>query len=279
MLYVCATPIGNLGDITLRVLETLRSVPLIAAEDTRHTRKLLSHYDIHTSMTSLFAHNEAQKTEYVLGLLRDGGDVALVTDAGMPGVSDPGLRLVARAVAEGLPLTVLPGASAVLTAVVASGLAGDRGFVFTGFLPRKKAALTTAFEGWRVAGVVAVAFESGPRLGKSLAWLAELAPDAPAAMCRELTKLHEEVARDTLAGLASRFAEPVKGEVTVVIDTGAGAAGAARPRVRAATDPARAAAALRGKGLSRRDTAAALVVCLGLPHREAERVAREVAAE
>jgi 16S rRNA (cytidine1402-2'-O)-methyltransferase len=276
VLYVCATPIGNLGDITLRVLETLRSVPLIAAEDTRHTRKLLSHYDIHTSMTSLFAHNEAQKTEYVLGLLRDGGDVALVTDAGMPGVSDPGLRLVARAVAEGLPLTVLPGASAVLTAVVASGLAGDGGFIFTGFLPRKKAALTTAFEGWRGAGVVVVAFESGPRLGKSLAWLAELAPDAPAAVCRELTKLHEEVARDTLAALASRFAEPVKGEVTVVIEAGAGAA---RPGLRAATDPARAAAALRGKGLSRRDTAAALVVCLGLSHREAERTAREVAAE
>ena len=127
MLYVCATPIGNLADVTARVLDTLRAVELIAAEDTRHTRKLLARYDIHTPHTSLFAHNEAEKTAYVLELLGAGRDVALVTDAGMPGVSDPGVRLVAAAAAAGLPLTVLPGSSAPVTAVVASGLAADAG--------------------------------------------------------------------------------------------------------------------------------------------------------
>ena len=122
MLYVCATPIGNLADVTARVLDTLRAVGLIAAEDTRHTRKLLARYDIHTPLTSLFAHNEAEKTAVVLELLAGGRDVALVTDAGMPGVSDPGVRLVAAAAAAGLALTVLPGPSAPVTAVVASGL-------------------------------------------------------------------------------------------------------------------------------------------------------------
>ena len=123
MLYVCATPIGNLGDVTPRVLEALSEVELIAAEDTRRTRKLLSHFDIHTPLTSLFQHNELQKTDEVLRLLRDGRDVALVTDAGMPGVHDPGMRLVREVVEEGLEMTVLPGPSAVLTALVAAGIA------------------------------------------------------------------------------------------------------------------------------------------------------------
>jgi 16S rRNA (cytidine1402-2'-O)-methyltransferase len=136
MLYVCATPIGNLGDVTLRVLETLRSVDLIAAEDTRRTRRLLARYGIHTPLTSLFAHNEARKTDYVLGLLREGSDVALVTDAGTPAVSDPGALVVALALREGLELTVLPGPSAVAAAVAASGLAGEEGFRFVGYLPR-----------------------------------------------------------------------------------------------------------------------------------------------
>ena len=275
MLYVCATPIGNLGDVTLRVLETLRAVDLIAAEDTRHTRKLLARYDIHTSQTSLFAHNEAQKTEYVLDLLRGGQDVALVTDAGLPGVSDPGMRLVARAVAEGLDLTVLPGASAALTGYVASGLAAETGFRFVGFLPRKQAALRAAWQAWKHDGGVIVAFESGPRLVKSLAWLSELAPQTPGAVCRELTKIHEEVARGTLAELAAHFAAPAKGEVTLVLDLGPAAAESpAGPDSR----PASAAAALLAHGLSRRDTAAALKICLGVPHREAERLAREMAA-
>ena len=284
MLYVCATPIGNLGDVTPRVVDALRAADLIAAEDTRHTRKLLSHFDIHAEMTSLFQHNEAQKTEEVLRRLRDGKDVALVTDAGMPGVQDPGMRLVVRAVAEGLDLTVLPGPSAVLTALVAAGFDGD-GFRFVGYLPRRARELEAMLHAWRRCGGLIVAFETGQRLARSIAVLAAALPEARAAVCRELTKLHEEVVRGTLLELSERYAVPgpdagptggvVRGEISLVLDLGPALdeAAAARPQARAAAQ------ALLGRGLSRRDTAAALRVCLGLPGREAERLVREVAAE
>lgn len=282
MLYVCATPIGNLGDVTPRVLDTLRAVELVAAEDTRHTRKLLSHFDIHVPLTSLFQHNEAQKTEQVLRLLRDGKDVALVTDAGMPGVQDPGMRLVVRAVAEGLELTVLPGPSAVLTALVAAGYDGD-GFRFVGYLPRRARELETMLQEWRRCGGLVVAFETGQRLARSVAVLAATLPGARAAVCRELTKVHEEIVRGTLLEISERYPVPgpdagpsgaVRGEITLVLDLGPALdeAAAARPQARAA------ATALLGRGLSRRDTAAALHVCLGLPGREADRLVREVAA-
>ena len=272
MLYVCATPLGNLGDVTLRVLETLGSVEVIAAEDTRRTCKLLARYDIHTPLTSLFAHNEAQKTEYVIGLLRAGTDVALVTDAGTPGVSDPGMRLVVRAVAEGLPLAVLPGASAPVAALVASGLAGEGGFRFVGYLPRKSAALASALREWRRGGGVIVAFETGKRLARSLAELAARVPEASGAVCRELTKLHEEIVRGRLTELTQRFPGEVKGEITLVIDFGP-----AQPGVATDEDVSAAARALLAKGLSKRDTAAALGICLGASHREAERIVREAA--
>ena len=275
MLYVCATPIGNLDDVTTRVLETLRAVDLIAAEDTRHTRKLLARYDIHTPTTSLFAHNEAEKTAHLLARLRAGIDVALVTDAGLPGVSDPGLRLVGAAAAAGLALTVLPGPSAPVTAVVASGLAGDDGFRFVGYLPRRAVDLRAAWDAWRRCGGLVVAFETGHRLAASLARLAALAPDAPGAVCRELTKLHEEVARGTVAELAVRFPGEVKGEITLVVDAGppAGVDELAGERARAA------AAALRLAGLSRRDAAAALAVCLGIRRNEAKRMVDEVSPD
>ena len=276
MLHVCATPIGNLGDVTLRVLETLRTVDLIAAEDTRRTRKLLAHYDIHTPLTSLFADNEAQKTVYVLDLLGAGKNVALVSDAGLPGISDPGLRLVARVVAAGLPLVVLPGASAPATAVVASGLAADAGFRFVGFLPRKRRELHDAWLAWQRVGGVLVAFEAPRRLAKSLAELAALAPGTPGAVCRELTKLHEQVVRGTLAELAATFAAgtAVKGEITLVFDLGAPALQAV-----AGHEAEAAARTLLAKGLSKRDAAAALSVCLGVAHRDAERLTRAVAKE
>jgi len=275
VLYVCATPIGNLDDVTPRLLGALRSVDLIAAEDTRHTRKLLARFDIHTPSTSLFAHNEAKKTDYILGLVRDGKDVALVTDAGMPAVSDPGMRLVARAVAEGLSLTVLPGPSAVTTALVASGLADDRGFRFVGYLPRRAAELRAEFVGWQRHGGVVVAFETGKRLGKSLTELAELAPATTGAVCRELTKLHEEVVRGSIDELAQRYPAggEVKGEITLVLDLGEPLDETTRSgqQVRAA------AAALVGRGLSRRDAAAALSICCGLPANEAKRIVASVA--
>ena len=283
MLYVCATPIGNLGDITPRVAEALGKVELIAAEDTRHTRKLLSHLDVHVPLTSLFKHNEAAKTEEVLALLREGREIALVTDAGMPGVQDPGMRLVTRAVAEGLDVTVLPGPSAVLTALVAAGFDGE-GFRFVGYLPRRAAELEAALSAWRLSGGLVVAFETGQRLPGSLATFAAHVPGLRAAVCRELTKLHEEVVRGTLLELSARYpvsgpdatplAGAVRGEITLVIDLGAAQEQAARGSAQAAA----AAAALVARGLSKRDTAAALQICLGVPHREAERIAREAAA-
>ena len=281
MLWVCATPIGNLGDVTPRLLEALRAADLVAAEDTRHTRKLLSHFDIHTPLTSLFQHNEAQKTEEIMGLLREGKNVALVSDAGMPGVSDPGLRLVARAAAEALSFTVLPGPSAVLTALVAAGYEGD-GFRFVGYLPRRPRDLETKLHGWRRCGGLVVAFETAPRLARSLAVLAALMPDVRVAVCRELTKLHEEIARGTALEVSERYTAPgldgghgaARGEITMVIDLGAPLdAEGSRP------EPAAAAQKLLARGLSRRDAAAALHVCLGMPRREAESLAREVAAE
>ena len=283
MLYVCATPIGNLGDITPRVVEALRAVETIAAEDTRHTRKLLSHLGVHTPLTSLFKHNEAQKTEEVLASLREGRDIALVSDAGMPGVQDPGMRLVTRAIAEGLEVTVLPGPSAVLAVLVAAGLEGD-GFRFVGYLPRRAHGLEAALAAWRRCGGLVVAFETGQRLPRSLVVLAAHAPGLRAAVCRELTKLHEEVARATQLELSARYpisgpdatpvAGAVRGEITLVVDLGAAQDEVSRGAAQAGT----AAAALLERGLSKRDTAAALQLCLGVPHREAERIAREAAA-
>lgn len=280
MLYVCATPIGNLGDITPRVLDALRVVDLVAAEDTRHTRKLLSHFDIHVPLTSLFEHNEAQKTEEVIARLRDGHDVALVTDAGMPGVQDPGMRLVVRALAEGLEFTVLPGPSAVLTALVAAGIDGE-GFRFVGYLPRRARQLETALEGWRRCGGIIVAFETGQRLGSSLATLAALLPEAPAAVCRELTKLHEEVVRGSLVQLSERYPVPgpdagpaaaVRGEITLVVDLGRALddTAALRSRARAAAE------GMLARGLSRRDVATALHVCLEMPRRDVDALVREL---
>jgi len=282
VLYVCATPIGNLGDVTPRVLDALRGVELVAAEDTRRTRKLLSHFDIHVPLTSLFQHNETQKTEEVLCQLRDGKDVALVTDAGTPGVQDPGMRLVARAVAAGIDIAVLPGPSAVLTALVAAGYEGD-GFRFVGYLPRRAADLDAAVHGWRRCGGLVVAFETGQRLPRNLALLAATLPDARAAVCRELTKLHEEILRGSLSELSGRYPVPgpdtdhaaaVRGEITLVLDLGEpiDEAAAARPQARTAAER------LLSRGLSRRDAAAALHVCLGLQRREAEALVREVAA-
>ena len=283
MLYVCATPIGNLGDVTPRVVDALSKVELVAAEDTRHSRKLLSHLGIHVPLTSLFKHNEAQKTEEVLALLREGRDVALVTDAGMPGVQDPGMRLVTRAVAKGIDFTVLPGASAVLTGLVAAGFDGD-GFRFVGYLPRRARELEVRLHGWRRDGGLVVAFETGQRLSRSLAVLAAALPTANGAVCRELTKVHEQIVRGELLELSERYPVPgpdagptgaVRGEITLVLDLGEALdeAAAARPQARAAAET------LLGRGLSRRDSTAALHVCLGMPRREAERLVREVAAE
>jgi len=221
-LAICATPIGNLDDVTLRVLEELREADLVLCEDTRHTRVLLEQHGIAAKLVSYHQHNEAARTSQTLDRLRSGERVALVSDAGLPGVNDPGARLIEAAAAAGLEVTVLPGASAVETALVASGLAADR-FQFVGYLPRRVAELRALAGELRTWSGAVVAFESPRRLPASLRVLAEELPARPAAVCRELTKRYEEVSRGSLEELSTRFTEPPRGEVTLVLGAGASA--------------------------------------------------------
>jgi 16S rRNA (cytidine1402-2'-O)-methyltransferase len=215
-LVVCSTPIGNLSDVTLRLLEELRSVDLVACEDTRRTRILLARHGISVPVLAVHEHNEAVRAIELVERVRGGERVALVTDAGMPAVSDPGALVVAAVAAAGLAVTVLPGPSAVTAAVAAAGLGGG-GFVFAGFLPRPAARAADELRRLDVCGLPVVAFESPRRLPATLAALAGVDPDRRAAVCRELTKLHEQVERGRLADLAARFATPPKGEVTLVV--------------------------------------------------------------
>jgi 16S rRNA (cytidine1402-2'-O)-methyltransferase len=218
-LAVCATPIGNLDDVTLRVLEELRAADVVLCEDTRHTRVLLDRHGIKQRLLSYHEHNEAKRTADLLPRLKAGERVALVSDAGLPGISDPGARLVAAALEEGVPVTVLPGASAVDTALVASGLAADR-YQFIGFLPRGARALATLWEELSRWPHPVVAFESPQRLPATLRSLAEAEPGREIAVCRELTKRFEEIVRGSAEDLAGRFAEPPKGEITLVLGPG-----------------------------------------------------------
>jgi 16S rRNA (cytidine1402-2'-O)-methyltransferase len=212
-LIVCPTPIGNLEDITFRVLAALREADLVACEDTRHTRVLLDRYGVNAKLLSYHEHNETARSAELVKKMHDGSVVALVSDAGMPLVSDPGFVLVRATVAAGMAVEVLPGPSAALAALVASALPADR-WRFAGFLPRKRAELELAFTGEDTL----VAFESPRRVAASLAVLAELDPGRRVAVCRELTKIHEEVVRGTAAELAERYgAEPPRGEVVLVI--------------------------------------------------------------
>jgi 16S rRNA (cytidine1402-2'-O)-methyltransferase len=224
-LVVCPTPIGNLEDVTLRVLSALRDADVVACEDTRRTRVLLERYGVQAKLVSYHEHNEAARAAELVRRMQDGEVVALVSDAGMPLVSDPGYVLVQGCIAAGLEVEVLPGPSAVMAALVASGLPTDA-WRFVGFLPRKKTALRATLS----SPETIVAFESPNRVK---ATLAALEPDRPVAVCRELTKLHEEVLRGTAAELAARV-EP-RGEVVLVI----GGASAAEADVEAATTAVR----------------------------------------
>jgi len=218
-LAVCATPIGNLDDVTLRVLDELRNADVVLAEDTRHTRGLLERHGIRARLVSYHEHNEAARVAELLPRLEAGEQMALVTDAGMPAVSDPGARIVRAALDAGVAVTVLPGPSAVETALVASGLGGGR-YAFVGFLPRKAgelAALWRETAGW---GMPVVAFESAQRVGASLRSLAAFDAAREVAVCRELTKRFEEIARGAAAELAERFADAPRGEVTLVVGAG-----------------------------------------------------------
>jgi 16S rRNA (cytidine1402-2'-O)-methyltransferase len=220
-LVVCPTPIGNLEDVTLRVLSVLREADVIACEDTRTTKVLLDRYGVTGERVRYDAHAERRVAPRLVERMRAGAVVALVSDAGMPLVSDPGLVLVQSCVAAGLEVEVLPGPSAALAALVASGMDAAT-WRFVGFLPRKRSALAVVFE----SPEVVVAFESPRRVAASLAVLAEVDPARPVAVCRELTKVHEEVVRGTASELAARYAEQApRGEVVLVV--GAAAAGEA----------------------------------------------------
>jgi 16S rRNA (cytidine1402-2'-O)-methyltransferase len=220
-LVVCPTPIGNLEDITLRVLSALREADVVACEDTRRTRVLLDRYGVSAKLVSYHEHNERSRASELVGRMRDGAVVALVSDAGMPLVSDPGYLLVRACVAAGLPVEVLPGPSAAITALVASGLPADE-WHFHGFLPRKKGELASVLS---APGGTMVAFESPRRVAATLALLASLDPERQVAVCRELTKAHEEIVRGSAAELAQRYADaPPRGEVVLVLAPPAAAA-------------------------------------------------------
>lgn len=255
-LAVCATPIGNLDDVTLRVLAELRSADLVLCEDTRRTRILLARHGIEARLLSYHRYNEAAREPEVLERLRRGERVALVSDAGLPGVNDPGARLIRAAGAAELPVTVLPGASAVETALVASGVDAEE-YRFVGFLPRRAGELrelARSLVAWEGA---VVAFESPRRLPSSLAVLAAELPGRPAALCRELTKKFEEVVRGPVEELARRFSEAPPGEVTLVLGPPVGSSAGA-PEVEVARE---AVAELVAAGTPRR-TAAEVVARL-----------------
>jgi 16S rRNA (cytidine1402-2'-O)-methyltransferase len=214
-LYLIATPIGNLEDITLRALRLLQEVDLIAAEDTRHTGRLLSHHGIDTRQISYHEHNKLTRLDAVLQAL-ERGDVALVSDAGTPGLSDPGYELVRAAIAHGVPVVPIPGPSALTAALVASGLPTDA-FVYLGFMPRRASDRRRLLSALANERRTLVAFESPHRLGKTLTDIAEVLGDRQVAIARELTKLHEEIWRGSANEAREHFSGKVRGEITLVI--------------------------------------------------------------
>ena len=282
-LYLVATPIGNLEDITLRALRVLREVPLIAAEDTRHTRKLLAHFGISTPTISYHQHSPHARREQVLTALA-AGDVALVTDAGTPALSDPGQELVRDAIAAGYPVVPLPGPAAAVTALVASGLPTDT-FTFVGFLPRKSAERRGVLERFRAAPETLVLYEAPHRLTATLADLRAVLGDREMAVARELTKLHEEWLRGPITRIEAHYvgeAEP-RGEYTLVVAGAAPGSNSAVTEAKHDMAPEEAARerlrALLAEGLGTREAAARVARELGLTRREVYRLALTLADE
>jgi len=265
-LYLVATPIGNLEDVTLRALRVLREVSLIAAEDTRTTRKLLAQHGIKARLTSYNDHNKPQKIPYILSALEQ-ADVALVSEAGMPAISDPGVDLVAAAVAAGVPVVAVPGPSAVVTALAVSGLP-TRQFTYVGFLPRRRGERRRLLSSLAEQPRTIVALESPHRLLASLVDLLATLGDRRIAVCRELTKLHEEVFRGPISEALAHFQEP-RGEFTLVIE-GAGDSSAGAPPDEAAVR--RELRRLRQQGLGARQAVDEVALRFGLPRRQTYRL-------
>jgi len=258
-LVICPTPIGNLEDVTLRVLSALGEADVVACEDTRHANILLKRYGLAVKLVSFHEHNERARAAELLARMHGGATVALVSDAGTPLISDPGFALVRACVEAGIALEVLPGPSAVVTALVASGLPAER-WCFVGFLPRKRVELEKLLVH---AAETLVAFESPRRLAGTLQLLAASEPDRPVVVCRELTKLHEEVRRGSATELASHYgaarsaSSPVRGEVVLVL-------GAAAPRQQGLQDALRALGELVGAGARARPAAAVVAKLTGV---------------
>ncbi|HEY7482049.1 MAG TPA: 16S rRNA (cytidine(1402)-2'-O)-methyltransferase [Gemmatimonadales bacterium] len=268
-LYVVATPLGNLGDLAPRAAEILRHAPVVAAEDTRRTKGLLSHLGASPTLLSFHAHSPEWRVETLVDILREGRDVALVTDAGTPAVSDPGTELVAAARAAGFTIVPIPGPSAVATALSAAGIPADR-YLFLGFIPRKgseraRLVARAAAEEWSV-----VLFEAPSRLVALLRDLADAAgPGRRALVARELTKLHEELRAGTLAELADYYSEvPPRGELTIVVE-GTGTPAPAADRTHDATEEA---TVLLAEGLTRREVVRRLTETMGMSRNDAYRL-------
>lgn len=271
-LYVVATPLGNLGDLSPRAADTLKRVSVVAAEDTRHSKPLLHHAGSKAELISFHGHSSDRALERILRILQEGRDVALITDAGTPAISDPGVALVAEARQRGIPVVTIPGPTAVAASLAVSGIPGDR-YLFLGFLPRKgsdrrRLLLTAASSEWTV-----VMFEAPNRVAQLLADLAAACgPDRQAAVSRELTKVFEETRSGTLQELSEHYADaPLRGEVTVVI------AGTGKQRVEARPpDPAERARVLLEEGLSRKDVADRLAEETGISRNTAYRLVNEL---
>jgi len=220
ILYICGTPIGNLEDITLRALKILKEVKLIAAEDTRHTLKLLNHYQINTKVTSYYEYNKFKKAPYLVEILKNGQDIALVSDAGMPGISDPGYVLIDLSLKNSIKIIPVPGVSALITALVVSGLPIDK-FVFEGFLPRKIKERKRYFKSIENEERTIIFYETPHRLKRALKDMLEILGDRKVVIARELTKIYEEIIRGKLSQVLSGIdSKEIKGEITLIVQGG-----------------------------------------------------------
>lgn len=268
-LYLCATPIGNMKDITLRTLETLAGVDAIYAEDTRNSLKLLNRYEIKKPLISCHEHNEAARAEEITAAVSQGRAVAFISDAGMPGVSDPGARLIAACIESGTPFEVLPGACAAVTANVIAAFSD--GFVFYGFLPRTNSERKAVLERLKAAEEALVFYESPLRVQRTLADIAAVLGDRECALVRELTKLHEECVRGTLLSLSERFSQtPPKGECVIVVKGG-------RPEKKTLSEGEAELLidSLLSEGMSKKSAAAELARRTGISRNEAYKLVTE----
>lgn len=272
ILYIVPTPIGNLEDITLRALRILKEVELIAAEDTRHTRNLLAHFGIKTALTSYHEHNEREKARSLVGRLKSGASIALVSDAGTPAISDPGYRIVVDAIQAGLQVIPLPGASALITALSASGLPTDR-FLFEGFLPAKPQERKVKLQALRSETATLVFYEAPHRLTDSLADMLKIFGDREIAMARELTKVHEEFRRGKLSEIVGPLDDhEIKGELVIVVQGATGEAVISDAELQVTIRH------LRGEGMGVKEIAELLGERYGLAKKHVYKLALEVKA-